>query len=153
MQQTNETQTTELSPQHSALEAMLAGLEPSTTPGSRETAKSAALLKLLESPPQLSGEKLIETIVRSDDQEITLSLKEYVKSTRFSAALYAAVFGVVGGLLLGLLVGIGLMTCLVRPLQNVAPVREVHHVPYFVNDPSLFPGSKPESPNGGSDVH
>lgn len=147
-----ETQTFELSPQLSALEASLAGLEPQAKPGSRETAKSAVLLQLLESPPPLSGEKLIETIVKSDDQEITLSLKEYVKATRFSAGFYAATFGVIGGLLFGLFIGIGLAMFMIRPMQNVTPVREVHHVPYFVNDPSLFPGSILEVPKGGSDV-
>ncbi len=134
MQEINETKTFDLTPRLSALEASLAGLEPLVEPGSREAAKSAVLLQLLESPPPLSGEKLIETIVRSDDREITLSLKEYVKATRFSAGLYGTVFGVIGGLLLGLFVGIGVAAFLFRPLQPTSPVREIHHIPYFVND-------------------
>lgn len=135
MQQKNETKIFELSPQLSALEASLASLEPKTEPGRQETAKAAVLLRLLESPPPLSGEKLIETIVRSDDREITLSLKEYVKSAKWSAGMYGTMFGLFCGLLLGLLVGIGLAVFFFRPLQNVTPsIREVHHIPYFVND-------------------
>ncbi len=132
MKTTEETNTCQLSPQLSALEASLASLEPLTQPGSREDAKSAILLRLLESP-SLSGEKLIETIVRSDDQEITLSLKEYVKATRFSAGLYGTIFGILGGLLLGLLVGISVSAFLFQPVQTPLPVREIHHIPYFVN--------------------
>lgn len=129
MQQTNETKTFELSPQLSALEASLASLEPAVQPGSREAAKSAVLLRLLESPPPLSGEKLIETIVRSDDREITLSLKEYVKSAEWSAGIYGTLFGLFGGLLLGLCLGIALTNLLTK----AASPREVHHVPYFID--------------------
>ena len=119
----------DLSPELSALEASLASLEPVTQPGSGEETKSVVLLRLLrkreESPPQLSGEKLIETIVKAGDREITLSLREYVKSARLIAGLYGAAVGV----FVGLLFGIGFMWLIVNQ-----PVREVYHVPYYVSD-------------------
>ena len=106
------------------LEASLAALEPQTRPGSRETVKANVLTRLFQSPPPLSGEKLIETIVKTGDREITLSLREYVKSARLVAGLYGAAVGV----LVGLLLGVGLMLLIVKPT-----VREVYHVPYFVD--------------------
>ena len=117
----------ELPPELSALEASLASLEPLTLPGSLEAAKSNALMRLFETAPPLTGEKLIETIVKTGDQEITLSLREYVKSAQLIAGLYGSAIGV----LVGLLLGIGLMLLIVQPT-----VREIHHVPvpYFVND-------------------
>jgi hypothetical protein len=114
-----------LPPELAALEASLGMLEPAVKPGSKEGAKSTVLLRLFDSPPPLSGEKLIETIVKSGDQKITLSLKEYVKSARFAAGLYGAGLGIAAGLMLGLLLGAGL-TLLLRPMQEL-PVREVHH--------------------------
>ncbi|MCL2006213.1 MAG: hypothetical protein FWG73_08640 [Planctomycetaceae bacterium] len=116
-----------LPPDLSALEASLATLEPRMPPGSREAVKANALMRLAESSPPLTGEKLIETIVKTGDQKITLSLREYVKSARLVAGLY----GTALGLLVGLLLGIGLMLLVVK-----STVREVHHVsvPYFVND-------------------
>ncbi|GHT40928.1 hypothetical protein FACS189443_1970 [Planctomycetales bacterium] len=127
--QTNEI-TYNLPPELSALEAALGTLEPAVKSGSKEAAKSTVLLRLFDSPPPLSGEKLIETIVRSGDQEITLSLKEYVKSARFTAGLYGAGLGIAAGLLLGLFLGVG-MTLLLRPVQEL-PVREVYH--YYWNE-------------------
>jgi len=116
-----------LPPDLSALEASLATLEPRTPPGCREAVKANALMRLAESAPPLTGEKLIETIVKTGDQEISLSLREYVKSARLVYGLY----GTALGLFVGLLLGIGLMLLVVKPA-----VREVHHVsvPYFVND-------------------
>ena len=97
-----QTQTnTTLPPELSALEASLASLEPLTPSGSRENVKSAALLRLFETTPPLTGEKLIETIVNTGDQEITVSLREYVKSARLIAGLYGSAIGVLVGLLLG----------------------------------------------------
>jgi hypothetical protein len=109
---------TDLPPELSALEASLASLEPQTLPGSGEAAKSNALMRLFEATPPLSGEKLIETIVKTGDQEITLSLREYVKSARLIAGLYGAAIG----MLVGLLIGVGLML-VIKPA-----VREVHFV-------------------------
>ena len=124
--QTQPYPTLELPPELSALEASLGSLEPLTLPGSAETVKSNALLRLFETTP-LTGEKLIETIVKTGDQEITLSLREYVKSARLIAGLYGLAIGV----LVGLLLGIGLMLLVVKPA-----VREIHHVPvpYLVSD-------------------
>jgi hypothetical protein len=114
-----------LSPELSALEASLAALEPQVQSGKGEAAKSRALIRLFESTPPLSGEKLIETIVKTGDQEITLSLREYVKSAKLLAGFYGAAIGAI----LGLLLGIGLMLLIVKPT-----VREVYHIPYSVND-------------------
>ena len=111
---------TELPPELSALEASLASLEPQVSPGSHEAVKWNALTRL---PP--SGERLIETIVKTGEPEITLSLREYVKSERLVAGLYGTAIGV----FVGLLLGVGLMLLVVKPA-----VREVYHVPYFVSD-------------------
>ena len=116
---------TTLPPEISALEASLATLEPLTQPGRCESVKADALLRLFERTPPLTGEKLIETIVKTGDQEITLSLREYVKSAQLVAGLYCSAIGV----LVGLLLGVGLMLLVVKPT-----VREVYHVPYFVDN-------------------
>jgi hypothetical protein len=125
--QTQQYQTT-LPPELSALEASLASLEPLTLSGSRETVKANVLMRMFDTAPPLSGEKLIETIVKTGDQEITLSLREYVKSARLVAGLYGAAVGI----FVGVLLGVGLMLLIVN--QPVQPVREVYHVPYFVSD-------------------
>jgi hypothetical protein len=120
-----QTQPLTLPPELSALEASLASLEPLVPTGSADAVKLNALMRLYETPPPLSGEKLIETIVKTGDQEITLSLREYVKSARLVAGLYGSAIGV----LVGLLLGIGLMLLIVNQ-----PVREVRYMPVFVND-------------------
>ena len=120
---------TTLSPELSALEASLATLEPVS--GKREAVKSDVLMRLFEIGPPLSGEKLIETIVKTGDQEITLSLREYVKSARLVAGLYGAAIGAFVGLLLG--VGIVLLIVNVIDRQPPLPVREVF-VPHFVEN-------------------
>jgi hypothetical protein len=116
---------TNLPPDLSAQEASLATLEPLTLTGRREAVKSDVLMRLFEIGPPLTGEKLIETIVKTGDQEITLSLREYVKSARLVAGLYGAALGIVAGVLLG----VGLMLIVVKPV-----VREVYHVPVFLSD-------------------
>jgi hypothetical protein len=114
-----------LPPELSALEASLASLEPQVPTSGSEAVKLHALMRLFETTPPLTGEKLIDTIVKTGDQEITLSLREYVKSARLVAGLYGSAIG----LLVGLLLGVGLMALIIKPA-----VREVDHVPYFVND-------------------
>jgi hypothetical protein len=111
-----------LPPELFALEASLATLEPQA--GSSEAVKLNALLKLHENTPPLSGEKLIETIVKTGEQEITVSLREYVTSARLVAGLYGSAIGVI----IGLLLGIGLMVMIVKPA-----VREVHYMPQYVD--------------------
>ena len=129
--QTQQYPTTTLPPELSALEASLATLEPQTLPGRCEAVKSDVLMRLFEIGPPLSGEKLIETIVKTGDQEITLSLREYVKSARLVAGLYGVAIGAFVGLLLG--VGIALLIVNVVVRQPTLPVREVF-VPYFVEN-------------------
>ena len=124
-------QTLTLPPELSALEASLASLEPQVPEGSNESVKLNALMWLFETTPPLSGERLIETIVKTGDQEITLSLREYIKSARLVAGLY----GIAVGALIGLLLGVGLMLLVVKPA-----VREMHYVPYFVNSVMSEPG-------------
>jgi hypothetical protein len=112
-----------LPPELSALEASLSSLEPQTLSGSRESVKSSVLLRMFDATPPLTGAKLIETIVNTGDQAITLSLREYVKSARLIAGLYGSAIGV----LVGLLLGVGLMLLIAKQ-----PERQVI-VPYFVN--------------------
>jgi len=127
--QTQQHQNITLSPELSAVEASLATLEPIS--GRREAVKSDALMRLFEIGPPLSGEKLIETIVKTGDQEITLSLREYVKSARLVAGLYGAAIGAFVGLLLG--VGIVLLIVNAIDRQPPLPAREVL-VPYFAEN-------------------
>jgi len=120
---------TTLPPELSALEASLASLEPLVPSGSRENVKSAALVRLFETAPPLTGEKLIETIVKTGDQEITVSLREYVKSARLIAGLYGSAIGVLVGLLLG--VGLTLLIMVNGKWLMVneipAPVPQIPH--------------------------
>ena len=95
--------------------------------GSREAMKANVLLRMFDTAPPLTGEKLIEAIVKTGDQEITLSLREHVRYAQRIAGLYGAVIGIVAGLLLG----VGLMLLVAK--QPVQPVREVHFVPYFMD--------------------
>ena len=120
-----------LPPELSALEASLATLEPLS--GRSESVKANALMRLVESTPPLTGEKLIETIVKTGDQEITLSLREYVKSARLVAGLY----GTAVGILIGLLLGIGLMLLIDMKAESAATRSDRIYPPmdtYFVND-------------------
>ena len=126
--QTQQYQPLTLPPELSAMEASLATLEPRTLSGSCEAVKANVLLRMFDTAPPLTGEKLIETIVKTGDQEITLSLREYVKSARLVAGLYGAAIGIVAGVLLG----VGLMLLIAK--QPVQPVREVHHYPVFMEN-------------------
>ena len=118
-----------LPPDLSALEASLGMLEPQTLPGRREAVKANALLRLFDTAPPLSGEKLIETIVKTGDQEITVSLREYVKSARLVAGLYGSAIGVLVGLLLG--VGLTLLIMVngkwLMVSEIPAPVPQIPH--------------------------
>lgn len=143
----------ELSPQLSALEASLASLEPAVRPGDRDAVKADALLNLFrrneKSVPALTGEQLIETIVRSGDREITLSLKEYVKSTRWTSTLFGVALGLIAGLLIGLILGTGTMLLLFKPLTTPV-MREIQYVPYITGDPVIehqpfLPDNRPPS--------
>ena len=96
----------EITPELSAVEASLATIRPRELPGLKERVKSNVLLeaaRLAETEiVPLSREKLIETIVKSGEPEITLSLQEYVKTVRTS---YVAQ-GILIGLVLGFFVGV-----------------------------------------------
>ncbi|MGL4943129.1 MAG: hypothetical protein ACRC46_08055 [Thermoguttaceae bacterium] len=102
-----ETSRCDLSPELAAWEASLASFAPHVAPERLYAAKTAIILhacqKAEDLVPPLSGEKLIETIVTTDRQQITLSLREYVQSERRIASL----FGIIVGLLLGLVIGVG----------------------------------------------
>ena len=90
--------TTEIiTPEHYAVEAVIASLKPMVDCAALERAKTASLLEACRFPEPLTGKKLAETIVNTGEQEITSSLTQYIKSVQISAGL--------GGLLAGILIG------------------------------------------------
>lgn len=134
MNRSNENFTTDLPLELSALEAALADLAPAAAaePGVLEEAKSTVLLRLIrykeEFVTPLSGEKLIETIVKSGDREITLSLREYVRAAKMTAGMYGAIFGAFAGVLLGIIIGISGMIMLQNSIRTPETIREIHNV-------------------------
>ena len=110
----------------SAVEAHLAAIRPKDFPAMKEQVKSAVLLEAVwltetEISP-LSREKLIETIVKSGEPEITLSLREYVKTVRWSYTTQGILIGLAAGFLIGVF-GTVWLTSTVRPVPLVMPVQ------------------------------
>ena len=104
---TESKQPIELPPELSATEAMLASFRPETDPIRKEQAKTAVLLESCQLVQQgqltFSREKLVETIVRSGEPEITLSLQQYTKTVRTHSTLNGLLIGVIAGTLLGII--------------------------------------------------
>ena len=122
---TESTEPTELAPELSALEAKLASFRPVADPVAQERAKTAVLLESCElvrdGQLTFSREKLFETIVKSGEPEITLSLQQYTKTVRTYATLNGVLLGMIGGILLGI-VGAILLLRLFLPTLTQAPV-------------------------------
>lgn len=125
---TESTQPIELPPELSAVEARLAAIRPETDAASRERTKTAVLLESCELVRQgqfsLSREKLVETIVKSGEPEITLSLQQYTKTLRTHSTLNGLLIGVIVGIAFGL-VGTLALVQLLRPPQP--PVIQHHY--------------------------
>jgi hypothetical protein len=111
----------------SAVEASLAAIRPKESSALKEQVKSTVLLeaaRLVETEGvPLSREKLIETIVKSGEPEITLSLQEYVKTVRQSYTTQGILIGLVAGFLIGVF-GTVWLTSAVRPVQMVVPMEQ-----------------------------
>lgn len=110
-------------------EARLAQNGPKVAPARLERVKAAALLTLcrisLRRRDPLAGPLLAETIVKSGDERISLSLKQYVRQVRISAVLAGFCLGVIFGA-----VGIVVLTAsLSRPVQPPSqPVLSASHL-------------------------
>ncbi|MCL2349111.1 MAG: hypothetical protein FWC50_12730 [Planctomycetaceae bacterium] len=115
----------ELSPEFSAIEASLALLKPHAEVAAQEQTKTLVLLESCrltqEGQLSLTREKLVETIVKSGEPEITLSLQQYARTIKLSSMLYGLLIGMVVGGLLGI---IG-MVVLVKQFQPPQPTPTV----------------------------
>jgi hypothetical protein len=91
----------DLSPELYAIEATLATATPQMDAILRERMKATALLETCRlTQPELPN--LVETIVDSGEQGITVSLRRYVKMERFQAMVLGIVFGLVVGAIVNL---------------------------------------------------
>ena len=128
---TESTQPIELPPELSAVEAKLASLRPETDPVRKEQAKTAVLLESCQLSQQgqfsLSPEKLVETIVKSGEPEITLSLQQYTKTVRTHSTLNGLLIGVIAGAVLGMIAALALVQFLHSPTVNPQQPIIQHH--------------------------
>ena len=107
------------------MEAKLASLRPQADPVALERTKCAVLLEscelVREGRLSLSREKLIETIVKSGEPEITLSLQQYTKTVRTHATLNGLLLGVMIGTVFGV-IGAVMLVRLLLPTMMQVPV-------------------------------
>ena len=144
---TESLQPIELPPELSALEAKLASYRPLADPVAQERAKTAVLLESCElvrdGQLTLSREKLFETIVKSGEPEITLSLQQYTKTVRTHATLNGVLLGMIGGILLGV-VGAILLVRLLMPTLTQPPVPVIQNHYYEASGLGLPTSDKNE---------
>lgn len=124
----------ELPPEISATEALLASFRPETDPTRKEQAKTAVLLESCQLAQQgmmtFSREKLVETIVRSGEPEITLSLQQYTKTVRIHSVLNGLLFGILLGGLLGV-IGAFVISRYFQPPTAQPTVPMIQHQHYY----------------------
>ena len=141
---TEPTQQIELPPELSAVEARLAAILPVADPISQERTKTVVLLESCELVRQgqlsFSREKLVETIVRSGEPEITLSLQQYTKTVRTHSTLNGLLIGVIAGVVLGVIAAL----MLVQFLQPQQPI--IQHNYYQASDFGLQTSGRNEKP-------
>ena len=111
-----ENQRLELSSELAGFEARLAQMGPTIPVERLERMKAAGLLALcrqtLRCRDPLAGGLLAETIVKSGEERVSLSLKQYVRQVKIAAILTGFCLGVVAGA-----VGIVVLTsALARPI-------------------------------------
>ena len=116
-------------------EARLAQKGPKIAPARLERVKAAALLTLcrisLRRRDPLAGPLLAETIVKSGDERISLSLKQYVRQVRISASLAGFCLGVIVGAV-GIVVLTAALTRPVPPPSNPAPTAsQLRNIPVW----------------------
>lgn len=102
MTKTQNTERPELSAELLGLEARLAQSGPKVDEATLERVKAAGLLALCQqttrrSPDLLSGPLLAETILKSGEERITLSLRQYIRQIKFSSTLAGFCVGVLVG--------------------------------------------------------
>lgn len=93
----------DMTPEHSAMEAMLGSFRPVSSSDEREKMKATILCeccRLAEQQKVPSREKLVETIVQVGKNEITLSLTQYVRSIQRSAILFGGLIGLICGVII-----------------------------------------------------
>ena len=120
----------DLPPDLSALEAKLASFRPQADAVVQERTKTTVLLAscdlVRDGQLSLSREKLVETIVKSGEPEITLSLQQYTKTVRTHATLNGLLLGVMIGCVLGV-VGAILLVRVLLPTLTQPPVPVIQH--------------------------
>ena len=124
--------TLELPPELSAIEAKLASYRPVADPVTQERTKTTILLAscdlVRDGQLSLSREKLVETIVKSGEPEITLSLQQYTKTVRTHATLNGLLIGVLIGCLLGIIGAILIVRVLLLTTpQPTSPMIQYHY--------------------------
>ena len=122
----------ELPPELSAIEAKLASLRPQADPVAQERTKCAVLLEscelVREGQLSFSREKLVETIVRSGEPEITLSLQQYTKTVRTHSTINGLLIGVIAGVVLGMIAALMLVQFLQpHTMQGQQPIIQYHY--------------------------
>lgn len=93
----------DMTPEHSAMEAMLGSFRLVSLSDEREKMKATILCeccRLAEQQKIPSREKLVETIVQVGKNEITLSLTQYVRSIQRGAILFGGLIGLICGVIL-----------------------------------------------------
>lgn len=139
------------------MEAKLASFKPLAAAAAQEHAKTVVLLESCqlaqEGSLSLSRKKLVETIVKSGEPEITLSLQQYTKTVRTYSTLNGLFFGVV----LGLVLGVFAAMLFFRLLPSTTPPPVQNH--YYNAGMPFPPGNYPletdmilkhQSPKGDS---
>jgi ElaB/YqjD/DUF883 family membrane-anchored ribosome-binding protein len=89
----------ELSPELSAWEAALAMSKPTVLQAVTEQTKAHALLETCQaySPDKIN---LVELVLNTDEQRISRSLRQYVKTERFRSVAFGIVIGLFAGAVL-----------------------------------------------------
>lgn len=127
---TESTQPIELPPELSAVEARLAAFRPEADAVSQEHAKTVVLLESCQLTQQghlsLSREKLVETIVKSGEPEITLSLQQYTKTVRTHSTINGLLIGIIAGVVLGMIAALTLVQIL-RAERQQPPIIQHHY--------------------------
>lgn len=123
----------DMPPQLTAFEAMLGTFRPKGNSDAAAKVNQAILLEQCRSiekslTPDLRRERLLETIQAADQEEISLSLKQYAKQLRLSSALTGGLVGLILGVALtalGLVAAAHYLSA--PPAPSVQPIREIHH--------------------------
>jgi hypothetical protein len=139
----------ELPPELSAMEAKLASFRPLADPMAQERTKTVVLLESCElvrdGQLTLSREKLVETIVKSGEPEITLSLQQYTKTVRAHATFHGVLIGTILGAVIGI-IGTILLVRLLLPTVTQPTVPVIEHHYYEVSGFGFQTPGKNENP-------